>query len=132
MTKRAKPACVRYYVDADLIGLAKSLSREEATLSSRRPRRPSLEGGRIRESCAITDHLDTGSDAPRVAGRHPRDSGASMPTGHPNKRLIPSGDGVSGHPFVIWHRHRSRTIRRLDLIFLRVAGARANGLLPVF
>ena len=55
MTKRAKPACVCYYVDADLLGLAKILVQGRGDLTYPGDPGGPVEGGRIREPCAITD-----------------------------------------------------------------------------
>jgi hypothetical protein len=52
MTKRAKPARVCYYIDADLLGLAKILVQVRSDVTY--PGGP-VKGGRIREPCTITD-----------------------------------------------------------------------------
>jgi PIN like domain len=52
MTKRAKPARVRYYIDPDLLGLAKILVQIRTDVTY--PGGPG-RGGRVREPCAITD-----------------------------------------------------------------------------
>ncbi len=46
MSKPAKPAIVRYYVDADVLGLAKILVQIRGDVT---------KGGRVRAPCPITD-----------------------------------------------------------------------------
>jgi hypothetical protein len=55
MTKRAKPARVCYYVDADLLGLAKILVQVRSDVTYPGDPGGPVKGGRIREPCTITD-----------------------------------------------------------------------------
>jgi PIN like domain len=55
MTKPAKPARVRYYIDADLLGLAKILVQARTDVTHPGDPGGPVKGGRIREPCTITD-----------------------------------------------------------------------------
>jgi hypothetical protein len=55
MTKRARPARVCYYVDADLLGLAKILVQLRSDVTYPGDPGGVVKGGRIREPCTITD-----------------------------------------------------------------------------
>jgi hypothetical protein len=55
MTKRARPARVCYYVDADLLGLAKILIQVPSDVTYPGDPGGEVKGGRIREPCTITD-----------------------------------------------------------------------------
>jgi hypothetical protein len=55
MTKRARPARVCYYIDADLLGLAKVLVQLRSDVTYPGDPGGPVKGGRIREPCTITD-----------------------------------------------------------------------------
>jgi hypothetical protein len=57
--KPAKPAIVRYYVDADVLGLAKILSQVRSDVTYPGDPGGPVKGGRVRAPCPI---LDTGTD----------------------------------------------------------------------
>lgn len=59
MKKPAKPAIVRYYVDADVLGLAKILTQVRSDVTYPGDPGGPVKGGRIRAPCPITD---TGTD----------------------------------------------------------------------
>jgi PIN like domain len=55
MTKRARPARVRYYIDADLLGLAKILIQVRTDVTYPGDPGGPVKGGRIRDPCTVTD-----------------------------------------------------------------------------
>jgi len=55
MTKPAKPAIVRYYVDADVLGLAKILAQIRPDVTYPGDPGGPVKGGRVRGQCPITD-----------------------------------------------------------------------------
>jgi hypothetical protein len=55
MTKPAKPAVVRYYVDADVLGLAKILAQARPDVTYPGDPGGPVKGGRVRARCPITD-----------------------------------------------------------------------------
>jgi hypothetical protein len=55
MSKRPRPARVCYYVDADLLGLAKILVQIRGDVTYPGDPGGPIKGGRIREPCTITD-----------------------------------------------------------------------------
>ena len=59
MKKSAKPAIVRYYVDADVLGLAKILTQVRSDVTYPGDPGGPVKGGRARAPCPITD---TGTD----------------------------------------------------------------------
>jgi hypothetical protein len=58
MSKPAKPAIVRYYVDADVLGLAKILVQVRGDVTYPGDPGGSVKGGRVRAPCTITQ-VDT-------------------------------------------------------------------------
>ena len=58
MSKPAKPAIVRYYVDADVLGLAKILVQVRADVTYPGDPGGPVKGGQVRAPCAITQ-VDT-------------------------------------------------------------------------
>jgi PIN domain-containing protein len=55
MIRPARPAIIRYYVDADVLGLGKILTETRAdTTYPGHPGGP-VKGGRIRPACTVTD-----------------------------------------------------------------------------
>ena len=59
MRKPAKPAIVRYYVDADVLGLAKILVQVRSDVTYPGDSGGPVKGGRVRAPCPVTD---TGTD----------------------------------------------------------------------
>lgn len=61
MSRRAKSARVRYYIDADLLGLAKILVQIRSDVTYPGDPGGPVKGGRVRNPCTITDPatLDT-------------------------------------------------------------------------
>lgn len=59
MRKPAKPATVRYYVDADVLGLAKILVQVRSDVTYPGDPGGPVKGSRVRAPCTITD---TGTD----------------------------------------------------------------------
>ncbi len=59
MKKSAKPAIVRYYVDAYVLGLAKILTQVRSDVTYPGDPGGPVKGGRVRAPCPITD---TGTD----------------------------------------------------------------------
>ncbi len=59
MKKSAKPAIVCYYVDADVLGLAKILTQVRSDVTYPGDPGGPVKGGRVRAPCPITD---TGTD----------------------------------------------------------------------
>jgi hypothetical protein len=55
MSKRARPARVRYYIDADLLGLAKILVQVRSDVTYPGDPGGPVKGGRVREPCTVTD-----------------------------------------------------------------------------
>jgi PIN domain-containing protein len=55
MSGRPRPARVCYYVDADLLGLAKILVQVRGDVTYPGDPGGRVKGGRVRESCTITD-----------------------------------------------------------------------------
>jgi hypothetical protein len=55
MKKPAKPAIVRYYVDADVLGLAKILTQVRSDVTYPGDPGGPVKGGRVRAPCPITD-----------------------------------------------------------------------------
>lgn len=55
MTKRARPARVRYYIDADLLGLAKILVQVRTDVTYPGDPGGAVKGGRVRDPCTVTD-----------------------------------------------------------------------------
>jgi hypothetical protein len=55
MSKPAKPAIVRYYVDADVLGLAKILVQVRGDVTYPGDPGGPVKGGRVRAPCPITD-----------------------------------------------------------------------------
>ncbi len=55
MSKPAKPAIVRYYVDADVLGLAKILVQIRGDVTYPGDPGGPVKGGRVRAPCPITD-----------------------------------------------------------------------------
>jgi hypothetical protein len=58
MSKPAKPAIVRYYVDADVLGLAKILVQVRGDVTYPGDPGGPVKGGRVRAPCTITQ-VDT-------------------------------------------------------------------------
>jgi hypothetical protein len=58
MSKPAKPAIVRYYVDADVLGLAKILVQVRGDVTYPGDPGGQVKGGRVRAPCTITQ-VDT-------------------------------------------------------------------------
>jgi hypothetical protein len=55
MSARPKPARVSYYVDADLLGLAKVLVQIRGDVTYPGDPGGRVKGGRVREACTVTD-----------------------------------------------------------------------------
>jgi hypothetical protein len=55
MSKPAKPAPVRFYVDADVLGLAKVLAEVRRDVTYPGDPGGTVKGGRIRPPCTVTD-----------------------------------------------------------------------------
>lgn len=55
MTKRARPARVRYYIDADLLGLAKILIQVRTDVTYPGDPGGPVKGGRVRDPCTVAD-----------------------------------------------------------------------------
>ena len=55
MSKRARPARVRHYIDADLLGLAKILVQIRTDVTYPGDPGGPVKGGRVRDPCAVTD-----------------------------------------------------------------------------
>lgn len=55
MKKPAKPAIVRYYVDADVLGLAKILTQVRSDVTYPGDPGGPVKGGRVRAPCPIAD-----------------------------------------------------------------------------
>jgi hypothetical protein len=61
MSKPAKPAIVRYYTDADILGLAKILVQIRGDVTYPGDPGGPVKGGRVRAPCTITE-VDTDDD----------------------------------------------------------------------
>jgi hypothetical protein len=94
MSKPAKPAIVRYYVDADVLGLAKILVQVRGDVTYPGDPGGSVKGGRVRAPCTITQ-VDTDDEIwiPETA----RQGGLSSPgiatsktTGPRSKPCVPA------------------------------------------
>lgn len=55
MSKRPKTAPVSYYIDADLLGLAKILVQVRGDVTYPGDPGGRVKGGRVREACSVTD-----------------------------------------------------------------------------
>jgi hypothetical protein len=55
MSKRARPARVRYYIDADLLGLAKTLVQIRTDVTYPGDPGGPVKGGRVRDPCTVSD-----------------------------------------------------------------------------
>ena len=55
MSNRPRPALVRYYVDADLLGVAKILVQLRGDVTYPGDPGGPVKGGRVRAACTITD-----------------------------------------------------------------------------
>lgn len=55
MSMPTKPAAVRFYVDADMLGLAKILAQVRVDVTYPGDPGGKVKGGRVRPQCPVTD-----------------------------------------------------------------------------